>query len=215
MIPLTTNPKLARFYRFFETYGTERLNGLDESYFVDLNENERKEAWDFLVKSGLSKEAIGGLFVLNRDRAIALIKDAVASPIDASSYPAEQREMESARLFMLQLLNDSSPSEKYITAMCEFANSEFEDVRALFAQALPAAKITPGAVEALKTMIFTEVERVVLTSAITKFMLIHGLEFDRHDPVYKSLYLLLNSDDPQKKQAAMNKLEKMQPPNYF
>lgn len=35
MMRSRSNSKLARFYRFFfETYGAERLNGLDESYFL-------------------------------------------------------------------------------------------------------------------------------------------------------------------------------------
>ena len=80
---------------------------------------------------------------------------------------------------------------------------------------MPTKKTTHDAVEALKAMIFTEVERVALTSAITKLMLIHGMEFDRSDPLYKSLYAALNSDDPQKKVAALNKLEKIGRPIYF
>ena len=134
MVPLTSSPKLARFYHFFKTYGTARLNGLDESYFLDLDEREKNEAWDFLVESGLSKETLDGLFLLDRERAIGLIKDALASPMEISSYSAEQKEMEALRLSMLKYLSDVSPAEEYIDAMCEFARSKFEEVRAVFAQ---------------------------------------------------------------------------------
>ena len=37
--------KLEKFYAFFQTYGTERLNGLGESYFVGMNDDEKEEAW--------------------------------------------------------------------------------------------------------------------------------------------------------------------------
>lgn len=211
MMPFTTSPRLVRLCQYFDSYGAQRLNGLDESYFRGLDENERSEAWDFLVKFGLSKDTIDGLIILDRERAIALIKDAVASPVGSSPYPAERREVETARLSMLKCLNDICPENGYINAMCKFASSEFEEVRALFAQALPAKKIAPGAVEALKAMICTEVEGVALTSTITKFMLIHGMEFDRHDALYKSLYASLNSGDSQKKMVAMNRLENFQP----
>jgi hypothetical protein len=208
MIP-ASNPKLARFYRFFETYGAERLNGLDESYFLGLNGSEREEAWNFLIRGFVSSdERIKGLYILDDVRAIELFKHALALPVEASPYPEERRESESARLLMIRYINSVEADEKYVSAMSEFASSEFPRVRAEFAQSLPAYPISPEAVEALKRMIFTETERVPLSSAITKFMEIHGIDFDVNNPLSKSTFLSLWSGDAKEKLSAISRLEK-------
>ncbi|NRR34126.1 hypothetical protein HSX11_28530 [Oxalobacteraceae bacterium] len=216
MMTPASNKKLAQFYNFFETYGTERLNGLSESYFIDLDEDEKKEAWNFL-KDGfwLSSERITGLYIMDNVKAIDLFKEIIDLPMASSPYPAEQREMESNRLLMLRYINRMEPEEKYFSAMSEFSHSEFERVRAEFAQYLPAHQITRSAVDALKGMVFTETETIPLTSAITKLMLIHGMDFDRKNPLYKSIYLSLKSDVHKEKIAGMKRLEEIQIPDYI
>lgn len=191
-------------YGFFETYGTERLNGLNERYFFGLNENEKEEAWNFL-KDGfyLSSERITGLCVLDKTRAVDLFKKAVSLPLDSSPFPAEQRASESNRLLMLRYISSVEHDEKYVDAIGEFATSQFPTIRAEFAQSLPTRQLVRSAVDALKGMIFTETERVPLTSAITKFMAIHGMDYDMNDPLYKSIYLLLRSEDPKEKAFGM------------
>lgn len=215
MISTPNQKKLEPLYRFFETYGTERLNGLDESYFLGLSASEKEEAWNFLMKRGLSEETVKGLYLLDKDRAIEVIARSLASPMETSPYPAEQEELERTRLSMIGYVNSVNRDERYIAAMCDFARSKFESVRALFVQSLPVNKITPDAVEALKGMIFTEVGTIPLSSAITKLMAIHGLEFDRHDPLYKSIYMSLRSDERKEKLSAMRRLESMRQPDYL
>ncbi|MDK6079996.1 hypothetical protein [Massilia varians] len=213
-----SNPhsNLSRFYRFFETYGTERLNGLDESHFYGLSANEKEEAWDFLKNSrALSTERIRGLYLLDKARAVELFKQLVAAPLKESEFPAERQAAENSRLAMLSYIYSVDPEETCVSAMCEFANSEFSRVRAAFAQTLPIDRTTPEAVDALKRMIFTEIERIPLTSAITKLMVIHGLDYDINNPLYDSIYLSLRSDNPKEKAGAMSRLEKIQCPNYF
>jgi hypothetical protein len=209
----TSNPE--RFYRFFESYGAERLNGLDESYFLDLTASEKDEAWDFLATFELGEETIKGLYILDKGRAIALIKKALTLPMKRSLYPAEREAIERCRLLIIKYINGVEPDERYIAAMFEFANSEFEDVRAELTQSLPVCKITREVVEVLKKMIFTETEIIPLASAISKLMMIHGMDFDRHDPTYKSIYLSLNSDNPKEKLSAMGRLERIQRPDYL
>lgn len=215
MITSPANKKLEPFYRFFETYGTERLNGLSESHFHDLDASEKAEAWNFLMKRGLSDETIKGLYLLDKDRAIGVMSQFLAAPMDTSPYLAEQEELEKARLLMLGYMNDAVPSEESIAAMCEFGRSKFKSVRALFAQSLPTNQITPDAVEALKSMIFTETETIPLSSAITKLMAIHGLEFDRHSPLYKSIFMSLRSDENREKMSAIRRLEAIRRPAYI
>lgn len=215
MIISPLSGKLEPLYRFFETYGTDRLSGLNESYFRDLNASEKAEAWNFLMKRGLSEETIKGLYLLDKDRAITVMSESLALPMEVSSYPAEQEELEKARLLMISYVNSVDPSEEYIAAMCDFARSKFESVRALFAQSLPEHKITPDAVEALKGMVFTETETIPLSSAITKLMAIHGLEFDSHDPLYRSIYTALRSEELKAKIAAIRRLELIRQPDYM
>lgn len=205
---IASSPALRRFYDFFETYGAERLNGLNESHFDSLTSSEREEVWKFLAKDvAQSEESIKGLYLLNKDRAIEFFKEVVTAPMKASEYSAERKELEVSRLSLLAYINSVEPDEKYVNAMCEFADSEFEDVRGLFARSLPIGQVTPDAVHALEKMIFTEVERVPLASAITKFMAIHGMDFDMDDSLYDSIYRSLRSDDPKEKMAAIRRLK--------
>lgn len=211
----TLNPKLAPIYGFFEKYGTERLNGLDPSYFLALNESEKEEAWNFLSDGfALSAERIHALYNLDKIRAVSVFKKAIEVPIAASPYPAERKAMEECCLLMLRYINSVAADEKYVAAISKFAESEFWQVRAQFAQSVPIHQVTQRAVDALKGMIFTETERIPLTSAITKFMVIHGMDFDANDPVYKSIYKSLRSNDPKEKLLGMKRLEEKQPPDY-
>lgn len=206
---------LAPFYRFFETYGSERLNGLNESHFAGLSAAEKEEAWNYL-KQGFetSDERISGLYQLDPSAAVALFKEALKRPMETSPYAASREALESSRLFLLKFVHGVEHNKQYLDAMTEFAGSEFDNVRALFANAAPIHQVTPELVAALKGMIFTETERIPLAAAITKFMVIHGMDFDAEDPVYKKIYMSLRSDDPKVKMAAMKQLEQHQPPDY-
>jgi hypothetical protein len=207
-----SNAKLTRFYRFFETYGRERLDGLNESYFAELNQTEKEEAWNFL-EGGVpsSYEHIKGLYLLDRDRAIQLFSKALALPIEQSQYLSEREQLESSRLLMLSYINCVEHDPKIMKEMTEFAKSEFSHIRGQLARALPVQNIIPEAVEALKTMILTETDTGPRAAAIAKFMSIHGLKFKLRDPVYDSIYLSLSSDDPEEKLSAINKLETKKP----
>lgn len=211
----TNNSKLVQIYGFFEKNGTERLQGLDPTYFSSLNENEKEEAWDFLSdRFATSTDTINGLYYLDEIRAIAAFKKQIEVPI-AHSQCADQRQFrEECRLLMLQYINDAEPGEKYIGAMNEFAHSDFKRVRTQFAQSVRIHKVTQDTVDALKAMILTETEEVPLAAAIQKFMVIHGMDFDRKNPVYISIYRSLSSDNSKEKLAAMKRLEDMQRPDY-
>lgn len=218
MIDPVKSGSLGKFYAFFDKTGTERLSGLDASYFDGISEAERQEAWTFLQNDFAgSPDAISGLYLLDSIKAVALFKAAIDAPMPAALYPAKRRALENNRLLMLMLkyITKVDLDPIYIDAMTAFASSEFEEIRGEFAQAVPIAPVKRGAVEALKRMIFTEVERIPMTSAITKFMVIHGMDFDRHDPVYKSIFIALMSDNPDDKIAGIARLEQRQTPDYL
>lgn len=191
---------LSRFFSFFEKYGTERLNGLDSSYFDGLSDNERAEAWSYLKKYFYkSEECIHGLNLMDPEKAVELFESALAKPIENSPYPAARQAIENCRLLMLRYVLAQNPKESVVNALVEFSTSEFPGARSSVAQSLPIDKTTAKAVSALKSMIFTETERVPLFSSITKLMAIYGLDYDLEDKTYKSIYLGLRSDDVEEK----------------
>lgn len=206
---------LAPFYQFFDTYGSERLNGLNENHFAGLSAADKEEAWNYL-KQGFetSDERISGLYKLDPSRAVALFKEALKQPMEASPYAASREAIELSRLFLLKFVYSVERDRHYVDAMTKFAGSEFENVRTLFANAAPIYQVTPELVAALKGMIFTETERIPLSAAITKFMVIHGMDFDAQDPVYKKICMSLRSDDPKTKMAGMRQMEERQAPDY-
>lgn len=218
MMASASNPGLASFYEFFKTYGMPRLSGLNESHFIGLNESEKEEAWNFLVGGAseyLSYERISGLYILDEKKSIELFKKRIELPIVDSKIPAEKKALESSRLLMLNYINRIEPDEKYVAAMCELAKSEFSEVRGEFARSVPIYQFAHVAAEALEGMIFTETETIALSSAITKLMVIHGMDFSMMDPVYKSIYSSLRSNNHQEKIAGMKRLENHRSPDYF
>lgn len=206
------SPRLSRLYKFFDTYGSERLNGLDRSYFADLNSSEKEEAWSFLMKGHPdSIDNITGLYLLDKTRAIKEFKDTLKSPAPASEYSAERRANEINRLLMLRYVTNAEPDPHFTSLLAEFARSEFEEVRTQFAQSLSLRNVTAGVVAALKGMIFTETERIPLAAAIMALMELHGLTYDVEDPVHRSIYLALRSENPDDKRAAMDRLNTTRP----
>jgi hypothetical protein len=213
---LKSPSRLARCYDFFNTVGAARLDGLNESYFVGLTKEEKETAWIFLQENFTrSSDRIKGMYILDASRAVNEFKKAIAIPIDQVKFIEEQKQLESSRLSMLKYVNLLEPDERWLAAMCDFAFSNFAEIRGEFARALPARRIALAAVSALKKMIFTEVERVPLASAITKLMLIHGMDFDMDDPVYDSIYRLLQSQNKSDKLSAFKRLESIHAPDFI
>jgi hypothetical protein len=207
---------LAELAAFFQTYGTKRLDGLEESYFFDLNAQGKEEAWEFL-KAGFwsSTERIKGLYILDPCRAVDLFKETLAQPMADSPYSSARKEIESSRLMMLEYVCETEPDKDHIESMALFAKSQFEDIHAQFAKNVPAQKTTPNVTDALKTMIFTETESIPRSSAIRKLMAIHGIDFKLDDPLYKSTFLSLWMGSSSEKLAAIKKLEAMGKADYI
>lgn len=207
---------LARFYAFFEKFGTERLNGLDSSYFQDLTATEKAEAWAYL-KDGfeVSDERIRGLYLLDPAAAVELFQQTVQPPVEDSPYPAKRQAAELSRVLMLRCIVAQQPGAESLNELASRATSEFPKVRSAVMQALPTKQLTPEAIDALKSVVFTEVDEIALSTAITKLMAIHGMEFSAKDPTYKSIYVGLSSENVANKKSAMVKLGELGAPEYF
>jgi hypothetical protein len=211
----TSNPKLAPIYEFFEKSGTERLQGLNPNYFLGLNESEKEEAWSFLSERfARSVERIEALYNLDPKRAVDTFKKAIDVLVEPSAYASERKALEECRLLMLHLINNLEPDEKYIAEINRFAGSEFKEIRAQFTRSVPTHQVTRDTVDALKGMIFTETDDTTQSTAIIKLMAIYGMNFDAKDPLYKSTYMSLRSDDHKQKLSAIKRLEAKQPPDY-
>lgn len=215
---MNANPPsgLERLYRFFQKKDSERLHGLDESYFLGLAPIEKIQAWNFISSSStLSDERISGLFLLDPDRAIEFFKKICLSPIEESDFPAERRAFERARLALLYYINLVEPNAEYMNQMCNFSSSKFEEIRIMFATSVPEKVTTPEIIGALKSMIFTETDEMAVSSAVMKFMAIYGMEFDADNEDYKVIYNVLRGGDGSGKLAAMKRLEKISNPNLI
>lgn len=216
MAELTRPSPLARLYAFFESTGSERMQGLDESYFTGMSVSEKAQAWDFLKdRFDRSSDCIIGLYLLDPLRAVDLFKEAVAAPIPETPYDATRRDLEGNRVLMLRKIVEIDAQPAYLDAINEFSHSQFAGVRAAFAKAVPRDKVTPGAVAALKGMIYTETEMSPLSAAITKLMSIHGVDYDPDDPLYRSAFTSLMSQDVDEKRIGMQRLEAFRAPAYI
>jgi hypothetical protein len=210
-----SSSSLENFYSFFETYGTQRLNGLNSSVFQPMTLDERAEAWNYLAdKFELSDERIHGLYVMDATAAVDLFKKAIAEPLKESPYPATKQAMQNSRVLMMRYVCAQEPTNENINALLTLIGSEFPQIRKNVAQSLPTNSTTPEAVSALKSMIVTETDDITLSVASIKLMAMHGMDFDARDPVYKSIYSGLASDDTSKKNIAISRLASKQQPGY-
>lgn len=215
---MNANPpsKLERLYSFFQKKDSERLHGLDESYFLGLTPIEKSQAWNFISSSArLSDERISGLFLLDPDRAIEFFKKVCLDPIEDSNFPAERRAFERARLALLYYINLVDPDIEHMNQMCSFSSSKFEEIRIIFATSVPEKVTTPEILNALKIMIFTEADEMAVSSAVMKYMAIYGMQFDADNEDYKVIYNSLMKGDGNKKLAAMKRIEKISCPNFI
>jgi hypothetical protein len=204
----STSPRLARFYAFFETTGLARLDGLDASYFRDLTDSEKEEAWNFLEKNlKFSVDSTCGLYLINPERAVEQFKEQVRQPLDEGLYMEDRRELEENRLLMLHLILSREPSPEYAEILTDFSASEFGESRAKFAEYLPVANVSKRSLGIIKTMIFTETDSIARSLAISKFMAIRGYNFKFRDEHYKALYRALASSDEEEKRAAIQQIE--------
>lgn len=199
---------LQRLEDFFQSSGSERMQGLDAGYFRAMSPSEKEQAWNFLLdRFESSTDRIIGLHLLDGARSTALFKQAIALPLEDSPYRATRRHIAGNRLLLLSLVNDAEPDAIFVDAMVAFSDSECPDVRAAFARALPSTNVTPAAMAALQHMILHEADEMASMSAVQKLMRIHGLSSYPPDAVNRAIYQLLRSEDRADKVAGMQKLE--------
>lgn len=117
---MTTN-SYERFIKFFNKMDKERQDGLDESYFAGMEEDERHKAYEILKKAfdKGSNEAVKGIKALCGDKCMPLFKKRIRLLRNSSNF-SEQRL--SIALYLWEFTQDI----QYQKDMIQFLNSDVD-----------------------------------------------------------------------------------------
>lgn len=174
---------------------------------------EREQAWKFLEKEfHLSEDKIIGLHLLNPNKAAQLFLNEITISRDEPKYAKEAQANERCIILMLRFVCKEVPIKENIDLLALYCNSDSIDARTKAAQALPTRPTTLNAIRALRSMIYSETERLPLSIAIVKLMAIYHLEFNQNDSNYKSIYMNLRSPEPKRKEQGVAQLERLAMP---
>src|SRR5687768_6339426 len=104
-----------RFLDFFSLSQRERLDGLDTTYFSAMTDAERDRAFEYL-KNGfeVSEENIRGLYLCDREKALALFKKTLAQPVKAGNSKAENDAALMGRVLMAGYVCNAEPTAENI-----------------------------------------------------------------------------------------------------
>lgn len=194
-----------RFLDFFQLAGTQRLDGLDASYFESMTPDERRQAYDLLwskVERGGTDESVNGLFLADEARAVVDV-----TPLLDEGHLRPQAEVLAAwNIYRLT---------KDVAMVAHFArrlSDPSAEVRGSAAYYAPAAAPTHSLVNGLQGMVLTETERLPLIHALNKLLECHGItETSIDKKSYLNLYRGLRSDDTQTKIATFDLLNQRYP----
>lgn len=191
-----------RFLDFFELRGTERLDGLDASYFEPMTSDERERAYDLLwtkVERGGTEESVNGLFLANERRAVSEV-----TPLLEGGKLRPQAGIIAAR--NIYLVTKDVGMVAYFVKYMKDDNAEVRGNAAYYA---PASASTQSLIVGLQGMVLTETERLPLIHAINKLLECHGVsEASVGKKVHDNLYRGLRADDTGAKNATFALLNK-------
>lgn len=192
-----------RFLDFFSMYNKERLDGLSESYFTDMTQEERKMAFRYLlnlVKKGGAEESVHGLFRADRDLAVESIKQLMETGV-------LNGDAEIAAAWNLSCIEND---DRLIQVFIRFMTDTDEKLREKAAYYVPAKKLTPELKSCLQGMIRVETEQLARIHAVDKLLECYGVsEESVGKKEYLSIYRDLHSEDLRTKEAAFKQLERL------
>jgi len=188
------------FLDFFSMHNKERLDGLSESYFTAMTEEERGSAFNYLLKrvgANGTEESVNGLFRAAPLRAVATIKQLLKN--DSLSGEAQI----SAAWNLYQEQSDSN----LISVFVHFLNDPDPRLRAkavYFAPAVLTAELKAG----LQGMIRTETVQLPRIHAVDKLLACYGVTEESVEPIkYLSIYRDLHNEDSAAKERAFKQLD--------
>jgi hypothetical protein len=189
------------FLNFFSMCNKERLDGLSESYFSPMTQEERRMAFDYLlrlVEKGGTAESVNGLFRADRLRAVEPIKCMLAT----GALGSEAKILAAWNLYNIQ--HDDS----LLSVFIHFMASPDRRLREKAAYYVPSDNLTKELKLALQGMIRTETEQLARIHAVDKLLECYGVtEESVGKDQFASFYKGLHSEDVRIKEAAFRQLE--------
>jgi hypothetical protein len=189
-----------RFLDFFSMHNKERLDGLDESYFSDMNQKERDMAFGYLLKlvrAGGTEESMHALFRADSERAV----EPVEQLLNAGTLNKE------AQIAAAWNLREVKWDDKLLSIFICHMTSFDHRLRSMAAYYVPP--LSSGELKsALRAMIRVETVLLPLIHAVNKLFECSGVTEDSiGEKRYLQIYRNLRSDDLQLKERAFKELE--------
>ena len=191
------------FLNFFSMHNKERLDGLSENYFIEMTPEERRMAFDYLLKrveTGGTEESVNGLFRADSNRAVEPIKRFLANGT------LNRRAQISAAWNLYQINGDKELLLVFIRLMADTD----PEVRGKAAYYVPSNQFTNELKSALQGMIRTETELTARIHAVDKLLECYRVtEESVGKEKYLSLYKALHNENIRGKERAFIYLEKL------
>lgn len=188
------------FLDFFSMHNKERLDGLNEIYFNPMTPDERKMAFNYLLKkvmAGGTEESVNGLFLADEAQAGIEIKKLLEN-----EYLREDAQI-SAAWNLYRSTSDPGLFKFFIAAI----SSSDERIRAKAAYYIPAEK-SPEVISALKGMIRTETDLLASINATNKILECYGITRDSvTKEEFSKLYKGLRNDEQRIREGTLKKLD--------
>ena len=197
------------FLDFFSMHNKERLDGLSESYFLEMSQQERGMAFNHLLKMvevGGSEESIHGLFLADKNRASSVVNKLLKTNVlhDDAKIAAAWN------LFRVQ------PDSSLLPIFVQLMSSSDKRVRAKAAYYVPCDMLTQVVIDGLKGMIRTETETLALVNATNKLLECYGITRDSvGKEEFSCLYRGLRSENSSDKESAFHQLDRICKPQML
>jgi len=191
------------FLDFFSMHNKERLDGLSESYFTAMTQEERARAFNYLLKlveAGGTEESVHGLFRADSSRAV--------EPVELLLQAGVLNE--DAQIAAAWNIYRIKKDESLLSVFIRFMASQEERLREKAAYYVPADNLTSELKSALQGMIRVETKQLARIHAVDKILECYGVsEESVGKNKYINIYRGLHSENLKDKEAAFKQLEKL------
>jgi len=191
------------FLDFFSIHNKERLDGLSESYFTAMTQEERARAFNYLLKlveAGGTEERVHGLFRADSSRAVEPVERLLQAGV------LNEDAQIAAAWNIYRIKKDESLSSVFI----RFMASQEEKLREKAAYYVPADNLTSELKSALQGMIRVETKQLARIHAVDKILECYGVsEESVGKNKYLNIYKGLHSENLKDKEEGFKQLEKL------
>lgn len=192
-----------KFMEYFLAHNKERLDGLDESHFAPMNQEERARAFDYLLKmaeAGGDEESVHGLFLADIDRA----SSAVGELLENGKLHSDGEVAAAWNLYRLR------PDPALLTIFIRAMSNSDKRIRAKAAYFVPSDTLVPSLISALKGMVRTETDTLAQINATNKLLQCYGINRESVEKeVFSRFYRGLRSEKLSGKEMIFAQLERL------